>query len=142
MGGNGGRTAPSHSARVAGKTRRRMFSGARQRPRSESESGWECRAAIREGNGPLDDLRLDKLVEWNAVFWKGSAVGRFADAHVFGLRPAWNRFSTATFMARGVERMCDGQANQFFGHRRTRGGRGHRGASGIFGDPRRSREAA
>jgi hypothetical protein len=29
------------------------FSGGRQRPRSESESGWEYRVATREGNGPL-----------------------------------------------------------------------------------------
>src|SRR5262249_6426026 len=32
--------------------------------------------------------------------------------------------------------------NGFFGRGRTCGRRGHRGASGIFGDPRRSREAA
>src|SRR5262249_27217595 len=40
----------------------RTFSGVRQRPRSESESGWECQVATREGNGPLLDLRLDNYL--------------------------------------------------------------------------------
>src|SRR5262249_47642976 len=65
-----------------GQSTRWMFSAARQRP-------------IREGNGPLDDLRLDKLVEWNAVFWKGFRCRPFRRRtrlwFASGLEPIFNR---------------------------------------------------
>jgi hypothetical protein len=56
-----GRT-PCASALPAPFPTGRTFSGVRQRPRSESESGWECQVATREGNGPLLNLRLDNYL--------------------------------------------------------------------------------
>src|SRR6266487_1064450 len=53
-----GRTQPASalSGQIPAGESRRPFSGARQRPRSEAKSGWECRATTKEDNGPLGDL--------------------------------------------------------------------------------------
>jgi hypothetical protein len=56
-----------------------MFSGARQRPRSESGTGWERRAAIIVDNGPLIDLRWIFLVDQCGFPLRSSAAGHFAE---------------------------------------------------------------
>jgi hypothetical protein len=62
--------------------------GNAEQPQEKITAHW----MISDWISSLNECRFLERVPLLAVF---------GDARVFGLRPAWNRFSTATFKARG-----------------------------------------